>query len=88
MFTEQRRYSIAAITSVSQTEEAGSTPVICSIFELASPLKTYHGIDAIQTASIGGSLFLFLEKLTGYNYQESGIFLDMFFAARFFFVYF
>ena len=24
------RYSIAVITSVSQTEEAGSTPVICS----------------------------------------------------------
>ena len=29
------RYSIAVITSVSQTEEAGSTPVICSSAERA-----------------------------------------------------
>ena len=33
------RYSIAVITSVSQTEEAGSTPVICSSAERARAVR-------------------------------------------------
>ena len=39
------RYSIAVITSVSQTEEAGSTPVICSSAERARAVSRFSSLS-------------------------------------------